>query len=458
MILGGWPGDKRYLTQRVPHGVWYVTVDVPRPYQAALGRKRIIRSLKTRDLKTAQSLRWGIVATIKNEVQKSVEASTGQPDANLTAWALEVREEIRSTPAAARDTREMLTAALDAKTDEIASRLGEDTARQFHQIATGKADPITSHIDRYLDNAGMAARTNADARTAVSELDGWLAKANRPQTVQTLDSRAAGEFRDQFLVPVKKHTRTINKKISLLSGYWKWLIKNGVLDSATLNPWAGKSLPKLKSWQKGEENAVEPRAFTEDELKALLTGDADADLADLMRIAALSGMRLEEIGQLRVKDCEGDVFNIRKSKTKAGIRKVPIHPDLAAIIARRTKDADTGEAKDADAFIFPDFPDSGWDGSRTMAVSKRFATYRRSVGVDDVPTGQKRSRVDFHSFRRWFAHECEVAGHQQTVVARVMGHMKGIDITFGTYSKAQPLVLMKACVESVKLPVIAREI
>lgn len=40
MILGGWPGDKRYLTQRVPHGVWYVTVDVPRSYQAALGRKR----------------------------------------------------------------------------------------------------------------------------------------------------------------------------------------------------------------------------------------------------------------------------------------------------------------------------------------------------------------------------------------------------------------------------------
>jgi integrase len=452
MILGGWPGDKRYLTQKVAHGVWYVSVDVPRPYQAALGRKRVIRSLKTRDLKTAQSLRWGVVAEIKGEVQRGVEASTGQPDANLTAWALEVREEIRSTPIAAHARREMLTVALDANTDEIASRLGTDAAQQFHQIATGKADPITTHLDRYLDNAGMAARTNADARTAVRELDGWLAKENHPQTVQGLDSRTAGEFRDQFLVPVKKDTRTINKKISLLSSYWKWLIKNGVLDTAALNPWGGKSLPKPKSWQQGEDSALEPRAFTEDEMKALLAGDADQDLADLIRIAALSGMRLEEIGQLRVKDCEGGVFNIRKSKTKAGIRKVPIHPGLAAIVTRRTKDTDTGETKDPEVFIFPDFPDSGWDGARTMAVSKRFATYRRSVGVDEVPEGQKRSRVDFHSFRRWFAHECEVAGHQETLVARVMGHMKGVDMTFGTYSRAQPLELMKACIESVKLP------
>lgn len=453
MILGGWPGDRRYLMQKVAHGVWYVSVDVPREYRETLGRKRIIRSLKTRDLKTAQALRWGVVAEIKGEVQRNVEASTGQPDANLTAWAMEVREEIRSTPIAARETREMLAAALDAKTDEIASRLGPDTARQFHQIATGKADPITTHLDRYLDKAGMAARTNADARTAVRELDGWLAEANRPQTVQALDSRTAGEFRDQFLVPVKKDTRTINKKISLLSSYWRWLIKNGVLNSDTLNPWGGKSLPKVKSWQQGEDSEHEPRAFTEDEMKALLAGDADQDLADLMRIAALSGMRLEEIGQLRVKDCEGGVFNIRKSKTKAGIRKVPIHPGLAAIVTRRTKDAKTGETKGPELFIFPDFPDSGWDGARTMAVSKRFATYRRSVGVDEVPEGQKRSRVDFHSFRRWFAHECEMAGHHETLVARVMGHSKGVNITYGTYSKAQPLELMKVCVESVKLPI-----
>lgn len=458
MILGGWPGDKRYLTQRVPHGVWYVTVDVPRPYQAALGRKRVLRSLKTRDLKTAQNLRWSVVAAIKEEVQRSVEAATGHPDASLSAWALEVRKELRAVPAKAHDTREMLEEALSARVDEIASRLGHDTAIQVHQIATGKADPITLHLDRYLDNSGLTDRTKADVRTAVAEFEGWLAQTHQPLTVQAADSRSAGEFRDLFLIPVKKHTRTINKKLSLLSGYWKWLIKNGVLDRDATSPWAGKSLPKPKPWQRAENEKDGPRPFTEDEIKALLNGDADPDLADLMRIAALSGMRLEEIGQLRVKDCADQVFNIRRAKTQAGIRKVPIHPDLTDIIRLRTKDAETGNDKDPEAFIFADFPESGWDNSRTMAVSKRFATYRRSVGVDDVTPGQRRSKVDFHSFRRWFAHECEVAGQSETVVARVMGHEKGLGLTFGTYSQAKPLELMKACVGYVKLPVITREI
>lgn len=457
MILGGWPGDKRYLTQKVAHGVWYVTVDVPRPYQAVLGRKRLLRSLKTRDLKTAQNLRWGVVAAIKEEVQRSVEAATGQPDASLAAWALEVREELRLVPAKAHDTREMLEEALSARVDEIASRLGPDTAMQVHQIATGKADPITLHLDRYLDNSGLTARTKADVRTAIAEFENWLTQTHRPATVQPVDSRAAGEFRDLFLIPVKKHTRTVNKKLSLLSGYWKWLIKNGVLDRDATSPWVGKSLPKPKHWQQAEDAKQGPRPFTENEIKALLSGDAGPDLADLMRIAALSGMRLEEIGQLRVNDCIDGVFNIRRAKTKAGIRKVPIHPDLADIITRRTTDAETGDDKDPEAFIFPDFPESGWDNSRTMAISKRFATYRRSVGVDEVSPGERRSRVDFHSFRRWFAHECEVAGQSESVVARVMGHKKALGITFGLYSQASPQELMKACVECVKLPIVTSE-
>lgn len=452
IILGGWPGDKRYLTQKVPHGVWYVTVDVPRPYQAALGRKRVLRSLKTRDLKTAQNLRWSVVAAIKEEVQRSVEAATGHPDASLTAWAMEVREELRSAKTKGRDTREMVEEALSARLEEIATRHSPDTAAEVYQIATGKADPLTQHLDRYLDKSGLTARTKADVRTAVAEFEDWLTETHRPLTVQTVDSRTAGEFRDLFLIPVKKHTRTVNKKLSLISGYWKWLSKNGVLDRDAPSPWAGKSLPKPKQWQQTEEAQYKPRPFTEDEMKALLAGDADADLADLMRIAALSGMRLEEIGQLRVKDCADEVFNIRRSKTPAGVRKVPIHSALRAIVTRRTKDAKTGDDKDPETFIFPDFPESGWDNSRTMAVSKRFATYRRSVGVDEIPEGQKRSRVDFHSFRRWFAHECEVAGQNEAVVARVMGHKKDLGITFSLYAQAKPLELMKACVECVKLP------
>jgi integrase len=55
-----------------------------------------------------------------------------------------------------------------------------------------------------------------------------------------------------------------------------------------------------------------------------------------MTIAALSGMRVEEIARLSAGDIHGDCFDITKAKSKAGVRMVPIHPALTEIVTRRT--------------------------------------------------------------------------------------------------------------------------
>ena len=65
-----------------------------------------------------------------------------------------------------------------------------------------------------------------------------------------------------------------------------------------------------------------------------------------MRIAALSGLRIGEIGRLTVADCEGGVFNVTDTKTKAGERRVPIHTHLMPIVAARS------QGKEAQAFLF----------------------------------------------------------------------------------------------------------
>jgi integrase len=64
-----------------------------------------------------------------------------------------------------------------------------------------------------------------------------------------------------------------------------------------------------------------------------------------MLILALSGMRREELCMLRIRDCDADAFNIRAAKTRAGIRRVPIHPDLMDVVAKRTA------GKPLDAFL-----------------------------------------------------------------------------------------------------------
>lgn len=456
-----WTGDRRYLTQPRRDGTWYVVVEVPRALQEAVGKKRLLRSLKTNDLSVAQTLRWKVVADLRAEIDATA-APKAQQDTRqaLIAEALEVRQEIReaSTPF----FREMTEEGLSARLERLRESSPEDAA-VYADIAAGRADPLDTHLDRYLTTRraarDFAQRSEADCRTAMADLAAWLKEAKCPLTVQAVTSRVAGEFRDLGMVAKGMNPRTINKKLSLLSGFWKWMIKVGILDHDTFNPWGGKQLPRAREWrdtQEVDENGLRkgsgPRPYTDDEVATLIYGPAPRDLHDLMWIGALSGMRLEEIGQLRVRDCADGLFDIRRSKTKAGVRKVPIHSALANIVRERTTDSKTGETLPADAFIFPDFPESGWDGARTMAVSKRFATYRRRLGVDDKPDPEaRRSRVDFHSFRRWFARKCEEAGQHESVVARIMGHSDGLSITFGLYSQAQPIEIMRACVESVRV-------
>lgn len=55
--------DKRYLERR--RQTWYVVVRVPDSLYPVVRKRKIIKSLKTRDIEEARALRWGAVASIK---------------------------------------------------------------------------------------------------------------------------------------------------------------------------------------------------------------------------------------------------------------------------------------------------------------------------------------------------------------------------------------------------------
>jgi len=451
-------GDRRFLLQKKAHGTWYVVVEVPKKLRSAVGKPRFIKSLQTTDLREAQSKRWAERAIFQAVID---DAQNGMLRAgtDLQREAREVRAELLAASSDA--AREMIFEAVSARLDDLNQKYGEaryhpntgeelepisTEAMQYSAIVSGQAEALDTYLERWLAGTNYAERTKADARTAVSNLEEWLKEIGKPAFISKIDDRTAADFRDLGLRAKGAHPKTANKKLSALRQYWGWMSSSGILGSDR-NPWDKKSLPKPKAHQISPDSAqAGERPFTDAEVAALLNGDAGRDLSDIMFIAALSGMRLEEIGQLRVRECANGVFDITRSKTKAGIRTVPIHPDLTGIVSGRTKDAAPGD------FIFPDLEASGWDDARTMATSKRFATYRRSVGVDDKREGARRSKVNFHSFRRWFARQCEDAGQSESIVSRVMGHSKGISITFGLYAQGMPMDPMRACVECVQLP------
>lgn len=446
--------DKRYLDW---HGKqWRVQVRVPPSLHEAMGKKKLVQPLHTSSLADANRLKWAVVTKLKAIIHAAGKDTLDKSD-SLTKEALRWRDDIAHekpqtfdvidivTGDAVEAEEHMLPGLLIERAEEIEKERGRDAAKSFYRIAKGDETPITALIDLWLaERSDMKPRQHIDYRRAVTKFSEWATVS-----LEAVSKKVAGRYVSEEMIGKGRHPRTANKDISCLSSYWRWLIKRGHTE---VNPWQGQSLSKKLARKSSK------RPFTDDEITRLITGTNDAFLLDLMKIAALSGMRLEEIASLKVRDVAGDVFDIREAKTDAGIREVPIHSTLGSIVKRRVKD------KDPEAFLFEEMGEAR-DGAkeRGQIGTKRFITYRRRLGVDERTTPEQRqSNVDFHSFRRWFiasarnALQAGASGFDPWTIAEVVGHdTKGGDsdlqMTMGVYPGKQSRAAKIACVRAVKL-------
>jgi site-specific recombinase XerD len=418
--------------------VWFVVVDVPPSLRALVGSKRLRKTTGTSDIHLARLRRLTILSDLKARIEAARKVDPNNPESNIMAKALEWRKEIEGTldPAKRDDLRFLAVDAAEA----IEKAEGFEAAKSFHDVATGKGTPLNLFLEEWLQEKRYGARQAADYRRFVERLGEWLRGAGLVETLETVTDRVASAFKSKSLMAAGLNPKTANKIMSGLRSYWTWLGRQG---HSAHNPWLGKSLPKLEVPQDEKE-----RAFTDNEIQLLLSGKPDQTLSDAMMISALSGMRLDEIFQLKVKHCTQGVFKVSHGttgKTKAAERLVPIHTGLKAIIKRLSA------GQDDEAYIMAE-ESAGWGKSRSMAVSKRFATYRRGMGVDEMIEGKRRSLVNFHSFRRWFITKADQAGCRKEDIERVVGH-KVQGMSLGLYSSGMTLEQAREVVQSVMMPV-----
>lgn len=420
---------------------WYCVKDVPRPLREKLGKKRFVKSLQTRDFAIAMGRRHAALA----EFQREIDAAKARGTADAAhGSAFEWREVWAATPEAGRE--EVLDFVRD-EAEAIEEKYGHPMAQEFFDLATGKATPLLHYIEQWLAEGGdrgpATPRTQLQYRTDLVGLEKWSSQASVPLTIEAFTRKVAGRYVTEALVAAHVHPKTANRKISAASAYWKWLVKRGHVEE---NPWRGQSLAKQP--RRGEDGGSGKRSFTTEEVRKLLSGSSGEELGDAMRVAALSGMRIDEIYRLTVADCADGLFNIRRSKTEAGVRKVPIHPDLVGIVARRV----SGEG--ADAYLFDEAGGAPKVGrERSQMASKRFGLYRDRLGLTERHPGARQAAADFHSWRRWFITEAERAGQPPHIIAAVVGHLKGREgMTLTVYSDGPSAKQHRACVEAVRLP------
>lgn len=456
-------GEKSYLQW---HGnQWRVAVKVPEKAQAVLGCKVMKRGLGTASLAEANRLKWDVVADMKRQIHEALGstlvAAHEKPDRLVTEaleWRRQIQEE-ENDPDFDTEARVPASELVTMRAEEIETVEGLRRAKAFNAVALGIETPINSLVDAWLREQKVTPRSVADYRRALGRFVAWCSASKIPATIEKISRKIAGRFVSEAFIATRTDPKTTNKYVSSLSSYWRWLIKRGHCEA---NPWTGQSVAKAKAHMSAD--VTEKRPFSDEEVRALLTAtvfDADkatrskarrADvwdaLPDVMRIAAFSGMRIEEIARLTVADCAGGVFDVHKAKSPAGRRAVPIHPEVLPIIARRT------EHREDSAFLIHELktPEAGSKSERSMPLVKAFVVYRRGLGVDDRPEGARQSRIDFHSFRRWFVTKAEMAGQPPHIISSVVGHEVGRQgMTLSVYSSGPSHEQKKQCVEAVRL-------
>lgn len=446
---------------------WRAVVRVPRHLRATIGKTVFKKGTGTDSRSEAERRAWSFVRECNAIIREAERKARAAPLDPIVAEALD-EYEFRQFHLDAYE-REGFQSDLDAvalydealyeaRAQKIAQEKTPAKAREYLGIVKGERTPLTVHIDQWMTDieGHVKPRTLKHYRDAVNHLAAYAAEHGLPQTIEAFDRRAAGDFiSNRFITPKAKY-KTARKYVSALSSYWRWLADKGKLPLGSENPWRGQRMPSKNAPRLNADGTIEdtePRPFTDDEVSRLLYPGKTDDpvLMDFILIAALSGMRREEIGRIRVRDVDllGLSIDLPRAKSKAGIRAVPIHPDLASLIARRVSD------KAPNAWLFPELPDDkeGRLAERADEVGKRFVTYRRGLGIEDMVSGEKRSRVDFHSFRRWFATKAEQAGIAPHIIAAVMGHKTNREgMTLSVYSGGPSMEQRRACVEIVRLP------
>ena len=259
----------------------------------------------------------------------------------------------------------------------------------------------------------MVGQWQASRRVAqkTKEMDGstLALPQKRHRTVQEINRKAAVAFVDKML-SLNTSPATVQRKLSGLSTFWKWLQNRGDFGETQRIPRTGLAPAEPRTRGEYATDKENRRPFTEEEGAAFLTAiqaTTKKHFADhtVAMVMAVTGARLEEVCALSKADVklDGDTLwmTIREGKTVAASRRIPIvsPPVVAAMKA---------QLKSSSGPLFPQLEVDRY-GKRSQALSKRFGrVLRLSVKDPNVVAAhgwrhRGRTLAERNGIKPWFA-------------------------------------------------------
>jgi integrase len=311
--------------------------------------------------------------------------------------------------------------------EHLRDAAGPEVASRYIELATANITPLARLPEQWLAEVSsqVAGQTHSQHELAVRRFIAWA--GGNGTTAEEVTRLKAGSYLSELVVQGDLARGTIKRYFSSLSSFWQWLVSRGY---ATENPFEGHKFGK-----KGKDSEGR-KGLSDAELKKLLSGVSTAQynetLHDLIRLALVTGARLNELCELKSSDVErrddGWWATVHEGKTEAAARSIPLHHSVDAIVEKRLKD----KAR----YLFEGLTSGGPDKKRMWYVSKAWARYRKTVGVGE-------RWKDFHALRNTFTEVMEGADIPESTVKLIVGH-KRQSMTYGRYSKGTRVNLREA--------------
>ena len=313
--------------------------------------------------------------------------------------------------------------------DILAARtLGRDPANEKSEARERAAETFGALLARYLPHKQAQLKTGSRSFKEVERHLTKYARRLHARPVTAIDRRAIAALVSS--ISSKNGPTAANCMLGSLSGYFGWLIREGLISDVNPASYVNKAVA----------NKSRDRVLSTDEFREIWNALGDSDYADIFRLLALTGARKSEIGSLRWDEIDFDnaEINLSAARTKNNRpHTIPLTPSALAILEARSQNERE--------FVFGygrGF--TGWHWAKT-ALDERLTAARKAAGIKaPMPAWV------LHDLRRFFstiAHdELGVPPH---VVEAALGHVTAFKSgVAGIYNKASYVAERRRALET----------